>query len=196
MEMCYQGRISIGGGLWEREPTGSSEGAAPAHVRALLGVRAPNRSRRRQSTTARGGKRRLGAARNRSAFLLVGSAGHRRSVIRRDAPAAPTPETPATCSGSIPGLAFLPAGYFLAFASDAPIARRFPLRVNARDPRAFYMAEGYGVAAEIQLLACGYSAQCTVRGCHARATMLARYTDVQGRPMRQRELCDRQAIRN
>jgi hypothetical protein len=94
MEMCYQGRISIGGGLWEREPTGSSEGAAPAHVRALLGVRAPNRSRRRQSTTARGRKRRPGAARNRSAFLLVGSAGHRRSVIRRDAPAAPTPQTP------------------------------------------------------------------------------------------------------
>jgi hypothetical protein len=49
------------------------------------------------------------------------------------------------------------------------------------------------VAAEIQLLACGYSAQCTVRGCRARATMLARYTDDQGRPLRQRELCDRHA---
>lgn len=47
------------------------------------------------------------------------------------------------------------------------------------------------VAAEIQLLACGYSAQCTVRGCRARATMLARYTDTQGRPLRQRELCER-----
>jgi hypothetical protein len=49
------------------------------------------------------------------------------------------------------------------------------------------------VAAEIQLLTCGYSAQCTVRGCRARATMLARYTDTQGRPLRQRELCDRHA---
>ena len=49
------------------------------------------------------------------------------------------------------------------------------------------------MAAEIQLLACGYSAQCTVRGCRARATMLARYTDGQGRPLRQRELCDRHA---
>ena len=49
------------------------------------------------------------------------------------------------------------------------------------------------MAAEIQLLACGYSAQCTVRGCRARATMLARYTDGQGRPLRQRELCERHA---
>jgi hypothetical protein len=47
------------------------------------------------------------------------------------------------------------------------------------------------VAAEIQLLTCGYSARCTVRGCRARATMIARYTDSQGRPFRQRELCDR-----
>ena len=37
------------------------------------------------------------------------------------------------------------------------------------------------MAAEIQLLACGYSAQYSVRGCRARATMLARYTDDQGR---------------
>jgi hypothetical protein len=37
------------------------------------------------------------------------------------------------------------------------------------------------VSAEIQLLACGYSAQCTVRGCRARATRLARYSDGQGR---------------
>ena len=36
------------------------------------------------------------------------------------------------------------------------------------------------MAAEIQLLTCGYTAQCTVRGCAARATMLARYTDGQG----------------
>src|ERR1700756_1902064 len=46
------------------------------------------------------------------------------------------------------------------------------------------------MAEEIQLLACGYSAQCTVRGCGARATMLARYTDGQGRPLKQRELYD------
>jgi hypothetical protein len=49
------------------------------------------------------------------------------------------------------------------------------------------------VAAEIQLLACGYSAQCTIRGCGARATMLTRYTDDQGRPLKQRELCERHA---
>jgi hypothetical protein len=49
------------------------------------------------------------------------------------------------------------------------------------------------VAAEIQLLACGFSAQCTVRGCRARAAMLARYTDDQGRPLRQRELCEQHA---
>jgi hypothetical protein len=49
------------------------------------------------------------------------------------------------------------------------------------------------VAEEIQIIACGYSAQCTVRGCCARATMLARYTDGQGRPLKQRELCDRRA---
>ena len=36
------------------------------------------------------------------------------------------------------------------------------------------------MAEEIQLLTCGYSAQCTVRGCRARATMLAKYTDNQG----------------
>ena len=49
------------------------------------------------------------------------------------------------------------------------------------------------LAAEIQIIACGYSAQCTVRGCRARATMLARYTETQGRPLRQRELCERHA---
>jgi hypothetical protein len=41
---------------------------------------------------------------------------------------------------------------------------------------------------EIHLLACGYSALRTVRGCRARATMLARFVDGQGRPLRQREL--------
>jgi hypothetical protein len=49
------------------------------------------------------------------------------------------------------------------------------------------------MAEEIQLLTCGYSARCTVCGCRARATMLARYTDGQGRPLKQRELCDRHA---
>jgi hypothetical protein len=49
------------------------------------------------------------------------------------------------------------------------------------------------LAEEIQLLACGYPAQCTVRGCRARGTTLARYIDGQGRPLRQRELCDRHA---
>jgi hypothetical protein len=49
------------------------------------------------------------------------------------------------------------------------------------------------VSAEIQLLACGYSAQCTVRGCRARATMLARYTDNQSQPLRQRALGERHA---
>jgi hypothetical protein len=49
------------------------------------------------------------------------------------------------------------------------------------------------VAGEIQLLACGYSAQCTVRGCRARATIIARYIDDGGAPLRQRELCERHA---
>jgi hypothetical protein len=47
------------------------------------------------------------------------------------------------------------------------------------------------VATEIQLLACGYSALYSVRSYRARATRLARYTDGQGRPLKQRELCDR-----
>jgi hypothetical protein len=49
------------------------------------------------------------------------------------------------------------------------------------------------VAAEVQLLVCGYPACCSIRQCQARATMLARYTDNQGRPLRQRELCERHA---
>ena len=49
------------------------------------------------------------------------------------------------------------------------------------------------MAAEIQLLTCGYSAHCTVRGCRARASMIARYTDGQGRPLKQRDLCARHA---
>jgi hypothetical protein len=47
------------------------------------------------------------------------------------------------------------------------------------------------MAAEIHLLICGYSARRSVRRCEARATMLARDTDAQGGPLRQRELCDR-----
>ena len=43
------------------------------------------------------------------------------------------------------------------------------------------------MAEEVQLL------QCTVRDCRARATMLARCTDSQGRSLRQRELCKRHA---
>jgi|HubBroStandDraft_1064217.scaffolds.fasta_scaffold3581822_1 hypothetical protein len=46
------------------------------------------------------------------------------------------------------------------------------------------------VAAEIQIIACRYSAQCTVHGCRARANVLARYTDGQGRPLKQLEGCD------
>jgi hypothetical protein len=46
---------------------------------------------------------------------------------------------------------------------------------------------------EIQLLACGYSVHCNVRGGRVRATILARYTDGQGRPLRQRELRERHA---
>ena len=49
------------------------------------------------------------------------------------------------------------------------------------------------MAAEIQLLPCGYPAR-SVRQCEARATMLARYTDNQGRPLKQRELCERHAL--
>jgi hypothetical protein len=49
------------------------------------------------------------------------------------------------------------------------------------------------VAAEIQLLTCGYPARCSVRRCQWHATTVARYTDDQGRPLKQRELCDRHA---
>lgn len=55
------------------------------------------------------------------------------------------------------------------------------------------LKEEWRVAGEIQIIACGYSAHCTVRGCRAQATRLARYTDGQGRPLRQRELCERHA---
>jgi hypothetical protein len=47
--------------------------------------------------------------------------------------------------------------------------------------------------AEIQLLPCGYSACCSVDQCQFRATTLVRYTDNQGRPLQQWELCDRHA---
>ena len=49
------------------------------------------------------------------------------------------------------------------------------------------------MAVRIQLLACGYSAQCPVRDSSACATKLARYTDSQGRPVKQRELSERHA---
>jgi len=50
------------------------------------------------------------------------------------------------------------------------------------------------VSAEIQLLTCGYSAQCTVRGCRARATMIAKiHRWPRPAALRQRELCDRHA---
>jgi hypothetical protein len=40
------------------------------------------------------------------------------------------------------------------------------------------------MTAEIQLLTCGYSTQCTVRGCRARATTIARYIDDGVSPLR------------
>jgi MerR family regulatory protein/Transposase IS116/IS110/IS902 family len=49
------------------------------------------------------------------------------------------------------------------------------------------------VAEEIQLFSCGYPARCSVRQCQARPTVLARYADSHGRPLRQRELCERHA---
>jgi hypothetical protein len=49
------------------------------------------------------------------------------------------------------------------------------------------------VAEEIQLLTCGYPARCSVRQCEARGSVLARFTGAQGRPLLQRELCDRHA---
>jgi hypothetical protein len=49
------------------------------------------------------------------------------------------------------------------------------------------------VVGETQLLACGYAATCTVRGCRTRATTIARYIDDGGAPLRQRELCERHA---
>jgi hypothetical protein len=49
------------------------------------------------------------------------------------------------------------------------------------------------VIAEIQMIVCEYSAPCTVRGCRTRGSVLARHSDSQGRPLRQRELCDRHA---
>jgi hypothetical protein len=49
------------------------------------------------------------------------------------------------------------------------------------------------VPAEIHLLTCSYPARCSIAQCHARATTLARDTDNQGRPLKQRELCERHA---
>jgi hypothetical protein len=68
--------------------------------------------------------------------------------------------------------------------------RSAPLALDHREAVSLGFA---AVAAEIQLLPCGYPARCSVRRCEARATMLARYTDNQGRPLKQRELCERHA---
>jgi hypothetical protein len=47
------------------------------------------------------------------------------------------------------------------------------------------------MSAEIQLLLCGYPSCCPVHQCQVRT--VARYTDKEGKPLRQRELCDRHA---
>ena len=44
-------------------------------------------------------------------------------------------------------------------------------------------------APEAKLWPCGYQAQCKVRSCKAKATIVARSIDNQDRPMRQYELC-------
>jgi hypothetical protein len=41
----------------------------------------------------------------------------------------------------------------------------------------------------IELLHCGYKAQCRVKNCKARATIIARTADSIGRPITQYELC-------
>ena len=41
----------------------------------------------------------------------------------------------------------------------------------------------------IELWACGYDASCKVHNCGARATMIARSMDSDGRPIHQYELC-------
>jgi len=46
---------------------------------------------------------------------------------------------------------------------------------------------------EIHLLVCGYDTQCTDFDCIRRATTIARWTDSQGRSVKQRELCERHA---
>ena len=47
--------------------------------------------------------------------------------------------------------------------------------------------------AEIELVTCRYMARCSVKPCPRVATAIARYLDNQGRPLRQRDLCDRHA---
>jgi hypothetical protein len=70
-----------------------------------------------------------------------------------------------------------------------PILARPPLDSLKRGPTIGKIA----LPADIQLLPCGYVACCSVRQCQARASTVARYTDDQGRPLKQRELCDRHA---
>jgi hypothetical protein len=60
-----------------------------------------------------------------------------------------------------------------------PELRRMHKKLARSVPREFtFFLFGYiaDVAGEIQLLTCGYSAQCTVRGCGAPATTIARMT--------------------
>jgi hypothetical protein len=49
--------------------------------------------------------------------------------------------------------------------------------------------------AEIELLNCLYEAGCRGRGCHSKATIIARSFDAGGRPVRQYELCPSHAER-
>jgi len=49
------------------------------------------------------------------------------------------------------------------------------------------------MASEIHLLRLGYAARCSPRRCRAPAAVLVRFTDNQGRLVRQREVCERHA---
>jgi len=44
---------------------------------------------------------------------------------------------------------------------------------------------------QVELWPCQYPAQCKKVRCGARATVIVRYVDRQGRPLRQVEFCDR-----
>ena len=73
-----------------------------------------------------------------------------------------------------------------------PMARLSPTPARSRRVRLSFLLAAIPIGlppdmtAETQLLACRYSAPCSVRGgCRARATTTARYTDDQGRPLKQ-----------